>query len=131
MKFQSWLALGVSLPLFLMGCAPKQQVMSSPVVTPLPTDTPTQTAKITAHYRVKKGDSLWAISSRRRVFGDPFAWPLLYRENRDQIQDPDLIYPRQYLGYARKATARELEDARRIAKATPPYHPHRKGLPMQ
>ena len=24
-----------------------------------------------------------------------FAWPIIYKANRDQIKDPDLIYPKQ------------------------------------
>jgi nucleoid-associated protein YgaU len=83
------------------------------------------------HYLVKKGDCLWAIAARKRVFGDPFAWPLLYRENRDQIQDPDLIYARQSLNYSHEASSAELKEARAAAAAAPPYHPHPKELPVQ
>lgn len=38
---------------------------------------------------VKRGDSLWEISDD--LYGDPHHWPELYRENREQIDDPDLI----------------------------------------
>ena len=44
---------------------------------------------------VQPGESLWQIAAR--LGGDPQLWPLLYRANRDQINDPDLIYPQQTL----------------------------------
>ncbi|MFB6260243.1 MAG: LysM peptidoglycan-binding domain-containing protein, partial [Thiohalorhabdaceae bacterium] len=28
-------------------------------------------------------------------YGDPFAWPLIYKNNSGKIDDPDLIYPDQ------------------------------------
>ncbi|MGH7442765.1 MAG: LysM peptidoglycan-binding domain-containing protein, partial [bacterium] len=119
------------LPLLALGCAQRKIVNAAPEATPTPppasrmawSDAPL------SHYSVRKGDSLWAIASLRSVFGDAWAWPLLYRENRDQIQDPNLIYVRQYLNYARRATEAELKQARKIADATPPYH--RKELPVQ
>jgi len=44
---------------------------------------------------VKKGDCLWNISGDTTVLSDPFKWPLIYNANKDQIKDPDLIYPGQ------------------------------------
>ena len=32
-----------------------------------------------------------------RIYADPYMWPRLYRANKEQIQDPDLIYPDQTL----------------------------------
>lgn len=46
-------------------------------------------------YTVVRGDHLWGISGKREHFGNSFAWPVLYNANRDQIKDPDLIYPNQ------------------------------------
>jgi nucleoid-associated protein YgaU len=48
-------------------------------------------------YEVAKGDHLWGIASKPEVYEDPYMWPRIYRANRDQINDPDLIYPKQML----------------------------------
>lgn len=47
----------------------------------------------TQTYTVKKGDSLWRIAANKDVYGNPYRWLLLYHANRDQIYDPNLIYP--------------------------------------
>ncbi len=44
-------------------------------------------------YMVGQDQSLWSIAGRPEVYGDPFRWLLLYHANRDQIFEPDLIYP--------------------------------------
>ena len=43
-------------------------------------------------YEVKKGDTLWSISSRE--MSGPFSWPKIWKEN-PEIKNPDLIYPGQ------------------------------------
>ncbi len=43
-------------------------------------------------YIVKKGDTLWNISSKE--VSDPFLWPKIWKEN-PVIKNPDLIYPGQ------------------------------------
>jgi LysM repeat protein len=43
-------------------------------------------------YTVKKGDTLWDISSKEIV--DPFLWPKVWKENPG-VRNPDLIYPGQ------------------------------------
>lgn len=42
-------------------------------------------------YTVVSGDSLWKISAKDDIYGNPYWWPLIYKNNADQIQDPDLI----------------------------------------
>jgi len=42
---------------------------------------------------VQPGNSLWRIS--RRVYGEGLRFSVIYQANRDQIGDPDLIYPGQ------------------------------------
>jgi len=75
-------------------------------------------------YTVKKGDSLWKIAGMHSVLGDPMLWPILYRTNRDQIADQDLIQIHQELKYSQKIDTAQLDDANREARATPPYvHP--------
>lgn len=46
-------------------------------------------------YTVVKGDHLWGIARKKEHYGNGFAWPVIYNANRDQIKNPDLIYPKQ------------------------------------
>ncbi|MBU0474530.1 MAG: LysM peptidoglycan-binding domain-containing protein [Bacteroidetes bacterium] len=46
-------------------------------------------------YTVVKGDYLWKIAKKSEFYGNGFAWPVIYNANRDQIKNPDLIYPKQ------------------------------------
>ncbi|AFN75526.1 LysM domain protein [Melioribacter roseus P3M-2] len=47
------------------------------------------------NYTVVKGDCLWNIAKKKEHYDNPFAWPMIYKANRDQIKNPDLIYPKQ------------------------------------
>ena len=47
------------------------------------------------NYEVVKGDCLWNIAKKKEHYGNGFAWPVIYKANRDQIKNPDLIYPKQ------------------------------------
>ncbi|MGY6627417.1 MAG: LysM peptidoglycan-binding domain-containing protein [Oceanicaulis sp.] len=42
---------------------------------------------------VQPGNSLWRIA--RRLYGDGVQYTIIYQANREQIRDPDLIYPGQ------------------------------------
>ncbi len=44
---------------------------------------------------VRQGDSLWRIAVQE--MGEGYLWPALYRANRDQIQNPSVLYPGQRL----------------------------------
>lgn len=46
-------------------------------------------------YTVVRGDYLWRIAKKDDIYGDPFQWVRIYSYNRDQINNPDLIYPDQ------------------------------------
>ncbi len=46
-------------------------------------------------YTVIKGDCLWNIAKKKDIYDNPFAWTKIYGSNRDQIKNPDLIYPKQ------------------------------------
>lgn len=46
-------------------------------------------------YTVVKGDCLWNIAKKKEHYDNPFAWPIIYKANRDQIKNPDLIFPKQ------------------------------------
>lgn len=131
----------------LTGCAKRQQ--QEGVATPTPAQlessfqqTPTPvpafpTPAPTPHrnsYIVRKGDTLWGIAGDSVVQGDNFRWPLLFKANRDQIIDPDLIEPAQDLTWKENYNTDEIGDAVSKAKETPPYAPHsapRKQLPLK
>jgi hypothetical protein len=150
------LALGTAM--LSAGCATRQEekavpsptpiqlesAFAAPVVnlTPEATEVPTAvpplpTPEPTPHrnsYIVKPGDSLWLISGLSAVQGDSFRWPLLFKANRDQIIDPDLIEPAQDLTWKDNYTTDEINDAEQKAGDTPPYVPHaqpRKMLPLK
>jgi len=56
-------------------------------------------------YSVVRGDCLWRIAGKDKVYDDPFQWTRLYSANREQIKDPDLIYPDQRLTVPRMTPA--------------------------
>jgi len=85
-------------------------------------------------YVVKKGDTLWDIAAMGKIYSDNFLWPLLFKANRDQIEDPDIIEVGQELIVRKDWSKEEKMDARQKAKDTPPYVPHtkpRKKLPLK
>ena len=47
------------------------------------------------NYTVVRGDHLWGIARKSEHYGNGFAWPMIYKANRDKIKNPDLIYPQQ------------------------------------
>jgi nucleoid-associated protein YgaU len=47
------------------------------------------------NYTVVNGDCLWNIAKKKEHYANPFAWPIIYQSNRDQIKNPDLIFPKQ------------------------------------
>ena len=67
-------------------------------------------------YSVVRGDNLWDISDKDEVYADPYQWPLIYKTNRDKIQDADLIYPGQVLDIDQNASASEIDAAINHAK---------------
>lgn len=67
-------------------------------------------------YTVERGDSLWRISGKDSVYGNPYQWPLIYKANRDQIRDADLIFPGQNLSIERGMSAADIDAAVMHAK---------------
>ena len=67
-------------------------------------------------YTVTDGENLFAIASRRKVYRDALLWPLIYKANRDQIKDPQQIYPGQRLTIPRGVSEQEMEEARNTAR---------------
>jgi len=73
-------------------------------ITPLPPAPPAiveseapkiETPERPTQYVVKKGDSLWRIAGR--VYGNPLKWPRIYRANKEEIKNPNRIYPNMVL----------------------------------
>ena len=151
MKSNLSLAASLAMTLASLGCAhgrsrpnpcakpPKPQREAAvlkasyvePVVVAAPIeDTP---APVKSHYVVRKGDSLWKIAGKPMIYGDPMLWPIIYKDNRDQISDPDFIDPDQDLSYRQTVDDQERAEAIQKAKDTPLYVPHaavRNPLPL-
>lgn len=64
-------------------------------------------------HTVKRGETLPYIASLPEVYNDSSFWPLLYRANRDQIRDPNYIWPGQVLRIPRNSSREDISDARR------------------
>ena len=62
-------------------------------------------------YVVQAGDHLWGISSQPKVYGDPYQWPLLFKRNRADITDADLIYPGQMIQIERDMSDAQIQEA--------------------
>jgi len=58
-------------------------------------------------YTVVRGDYLWKIAGKSDIYADPYQWMRIYTYNRDQIKDPDLIYPDQLFKIQRSAADNE------------------------
>lgn len=75
-------------------------------------------AKLPKSHTVSKGECLWWIAEYQQIYNDPFMWPLIYKANRDQIDNPDLIYPGQTFSVPRTGfDLAEVKDARKQAGA--------------
>jgi acid stress-induced BolA-like protein IbaG/YrbA len=56
-------------------------------------------------------DCLWNISKKPTIYDDPWKWPKIYVANRDQIKNPDLIYPKEVLKVPGNAPLNSDENA--------------------
>ena len=99
----------------LVGCqtavqeeaAPTEATTEAPV-----TETPVTAATVGAsQYQVERGDSLWAISGKAEIYGNPYQWPLIYKNNAGKIKDADLIYPGQVFDIDNNPAAAEVARA--------------------
>ena len=84
-------------------------------------------------YVVAAGDTLWGISAR--FLKEPWRWPEVWRMNRDQIRNPNLIYPGDVIVLERDANGNPRlhvrEDrlrpriyAQQMVEAIPPIPPN-------
>jgi LysM repeat protein len=133
----SLITLGAAV-LLVCGCAsPKVQnteVPKGPEETQVvKAEEPVQAAPVEQKYTVQAGDTLWAISDKAGIYSDSYQWPLIFKADRDQIQDPDQIVPGQILIISQGPTAQQVAHARQLASDTPAFVKHeepRKTLPL-
>ncbi len=83
---------------------------------PTSTHTSSRNAPAAGDYQVVRGDNLWDISAKSDIYANPYQWPLIYKANKDQIKDADLIYPGQNLAINRNASANDIDAAVNYAK---------------
>jgi len=62
-------------------------------------------------YTVERGDTLWGIAGMATIYDNPYQWPLIFKANRDRIEDADLIYPGQQFSIRRDHSRAEVEAA--------------------
>ena len=79
------------------------------------------TGRLPTYHVVKKGECLWLISEYEDIYNDPFQWPLIYKANRGQIKDPDLIRPEQNFDIPRDSSGSEIAEAVHEAKFRGPW----------
>jgi len=84
----------------------------APPVAPKPPPEPELLEKV----EVMPGENLGTLAARKEVYGDLLLWPLIYKANRDQIKDPQEIFPGQIFIIPRDKSSEELEAARQEAK---------------
>ena len=112
----------------------EEPVTSKPVVKPKTKEAPkavvkevaeevmeTESSSDSTTHTVQDGECLWTISESSDVYDDPFQWPLIYKANRGQIKDPDLIYADQELDIPRDSSQSEIDDAVHEAKTRGPW----------
>lgn len=67
-------------------------------------------------YIVQTGENLYSIAARTNIYHEGLLWPLIYKANRDQIKDPQQIFPGQLLTITRNHSENEKENARETAR---------------
>ena len=75
-----------------------------PVIAPEPPPPPS-----TKQYLVTNNDNLWQIAARKDIYNNALMWPLIYKNNADQINAPDQIQPGQTLVIELQPTAADRE----------------------
>lgn len=70
---------------------------------------PLDTARAEGSIIVQPGNNLWQIA--RRLYGVGYHYTLIFGLNKDQIRDPDLIYPEQRFTLPKQAPEGEGRDA--------------------
>ena len=120
MKFVSgaWkILLAASIAVMMSACQTSQpEPEKTPAAETPAAEAPAAEAPASETYDVVKGDNLWNIAGKSRIYGNPYQWPLLYKANSDKIEDADLIHPGQSLTVARGMSSAEIDAAIHHAK---------------
>lgn len=72
-------------------------------------------------YVVQRGDNLWDIAARFKIYDDPQKWPLIFRVNADKVRDADLIHPGEVLTIDRAASPEAVAAAIEHARSRGPW----------
>ncbi|MEE9543700.1 MAG: hypothetical protein V3V95_07950 [Thermodesulfobacteriota bacterium] len=69
-------------------------------------------------YIVQQGDTLWDIASDKKIYGDPYMWPMLYKYNVARVDDPNIIEPQLKLVVKKQPQNVEVEDTLERARTS-------------
>jgi len=94
----------------------REAISDSTATLDLSTDPETASPSPLTSYTISEGENLFSIAAKRKVYGDALLWPLIYKANRDQIKNPQQIYPGQVLTIPRNVSEEEKEQARTTAR---------------
>ncbi|HEY6950852.1 MAG TPA: hypothetical protein VI758_00515 [Bacteroidota bacterium] len=67
-------------------------------------------------------DCLWNIAKKPSIYNNAFLWTKIYEGNRDQIKDPNLIYPRQRLKIPPAGSMASNEESHRSSRMARHHH---------
>jgi len=109
------------LAVTLVACATTKQEEPAPApaaepAAAAPAPEPKAVSTMPTNYEVQCGDHLWGIASQPRIYGNPYAWPLIYKANTAKIKDADVIHPGQNFDINRSASTGDIDAAVRHAK---------------
>ena len=136
MKLHRYLMLGVAM-VVAGGCATaKNYGTSDTSAEPAKGAKPATAAKkpvvkkavvsATGGLKVEKGMTLWGLAKSAQTYNKSCQWPVLYKANKDKIQDPDLIYPGQVLTVPKEVASADSSKACSAAAKYGKSTPHKK-----
>lgn len=85
------LIFGLTLPLTSVTAQDQDPAVEQDTAIPASSGDPLLQNSVPDRYVVKSGDTLWDISAR--FLRNPWRWPEIWGINKDQINNPHLIYP--------------------------------------
>lgn len=88
--------------------------MNSEIANTPPTVLGEKLSNVRSSVIIRRGDNLWRIS--RRVYGRGIRYTTIYLANKDQIRNPDLIWPGQVFAVPRQTPEGEKADTTVLEK---------------